>query len=325
MPLRFIADRRTLFWALILFPALPTLAYVKPELSLWLLPLSLYLAYCSGVLAHNHNHAPLFRGKRLNSLYSAWLSFFYGCPSFVWIPTHNQNHHRYLDGPGDATRTLDHAREDSLWAALSYPTRSAIAQTPAILRYVREARLHHPARFRQIVLETATVVLGHAAAAALALSLYGFARGTLLYACAVGFPALYAGWSMMFTNYLQHVGCDHASPDDHSRNFVSRWMNWLVFDAGYHTVHHEHAGTHWSAYPALHAARAARIAPHLIERTLLGYCVRRYFSSTPSPLAKVAESRGPLPPPQERPCAAAPPSETVCDTEDDRELAQSYG
>src|SRR6187431_2061001 len=98
MLLRFNADRRTLFWALILFPALPALSYTRPELAPWLLPLSLYLAYCSGVLSHNHNHAPVFRGRRLNSLYSAWLSFFYGCPLFVWVPTHNQNHHRYLGG-----------------------------------------------------------------------------------------------------------------------------------------------------------------------------------------------------------------------------------
>jgi fatty acid desaturase len=277
MQLRFIADRRTLFWALILFPALPALSYLRPQLAPWLLPLALYLAFCSGVLAHYHNHAPVFRAKRLNSLYSAWLSFFYGCPLFVWIPTHNQNHHRYLDGPGDATRTSELAARDSLWAALCYPTRSSIAQMPTILRYVRDARLHHPARSRQIVLETATVLVGHAAAAALALWLYGPARGALLYACALGLPALFAAWSMMFINYLQHVDCDHASADDHSRNFVSRWMNWLVFHAGYHTVHHEHAGTHWSAYPALHAARAGRIAPHLNERTIWGFCVRRYL------------------------------------------------
>lgn len=288
MQLRFIADRRTLFWALILFPALPALSYARPALAPWLLPLSLYLAYCSGVLAHYHNHAPVFRSKRLNSLYSAWLSFFYGCPLFVWIPTHNQNHHRYVDGPGDATRTSQLSPTDSLWAVLTYPTRSGIAQMPAIWRYARDARAHHPARFRQIVLETATVVLGHTAAAALALSRYGFGRGTLLYACAFGIPALSAAWSMMFTNYLQHVGCDHASDDDHSRNFVSGWMNWLVFDAGYHTVHHEHAGSHWSAYPALHAARAARITPRLNERTLLGFFVRRYLLNTRAARAGVA-------------------------------------
>lgn len=278
MQLRNVFDRRALVWALGLFPALPALSYFKPELAPWLLPVALYLAYCSGVLAHNHNHAPVFRGKRANALYSAWLSFFYGCPLFVWVPTHNQNHHRYLDGPGDATRTKDHAERDTLWAALSYPTRSAIAQYPAIWHYARDARLHKPARFRQILLETLTVLVGHAAVAAFAVAHYGFSRGALLYAFAFGIPAGFAAWAMMFTNYVQHVGCDHASPDNHSRNFVSRWMNWLVFDAGYHTVHHEHAGTHWSRYPELHAARAARIAPVLNQATIFGYCLRKYVA-----------------------------------------------
>jgi len=323
MQLRFIADRRTLFWSLILFPALPALSYAKPELAPWLLPLGLYLAYCSGVLAHYHNHTPVFRDKRLNSLYSAWLSFFYGCPLFVWVPTHNQNHHRYVDGAGDATRTSELAATDSLWAVLTYPIRSGIAQMPAIGRYARDARAHHPARFRQIVLETATVVIGHVAAAALALSLYGFARGALLYACALGVPAWSAAHSMMFTNYLQHVDCDHGSPDDHSRNFVSGWMNWLVFDAGYHTVHHEHAGTHWSAYPALHAGRAARIAPHLNEQTLFGFFARRYLLNAPSPRAKtvrpVASARE-----AESASAAVALTETVCDSQGERKLTDNY-
>ena len=287
MQLRFIADRRALFWALFFFPALPVLSYLRPTLAPWLLPAALYLAYCSGVLAHNHNHTPVFRSKRLNSLYSAWLSFFYGCPLFVWVPTHNQNHHRYLDGPGDATRTIEHAPRDTWWGVLSYPTRSAIAQAPAIWAYARAARQRHPARFRQIVFETATVALGHAGALLLALFSYGAARGMLLYACAFGIPAGFAAWSMMFTNYLQHVGCDPASPDNHSRNFVSRWLNWLVFDAGYHTVHHEHAGTHWSAYPALHAARASRIDPRLNQQTMFGYCLESYVLSKLRPRGEI--------------------------------------
>ena len=325
MLLRFIADRRTLFWALILFPALPALSYVRPELAPWLLPLALYLSYCSGVLAHYHNHAPVFRDKRLNSLYSAWLSFFYGCPLFVWIPTHNQNHHRYLDGPGDATRTSQLAPKDSLWAALCYPTRSALAQMPAVLRYARAARSKHPARFRQIVFESATVVLGHAAAAGLALVLYGPAGGALLYACALGIPAAYAAWSMMFTNYLQHVGCDYASADDHSRNAVSPWMNWLVFQAGYHTVHHEHAGSHWSTYPALHAARAARITPELNQGTLLGFCLRRYVLKPLSFRANAGSSRAQRGRPPEVDCAARARSETDCDTAGHRQMRDNCG
>jgi len=298
MQLRFEADRRALFWALVLFPALPALSYARPAWAPWLLPVALYLAYCSGVLAHNQNHTPVFRNKRWNSLYSAWLSFFYGCPLFVWVPTHNQNHHRYLDGMGDLTRTADHAPRDTWWAALSYPTRSALAQAPAIWHYALAARARNSGRFRQIVLETASVSLGHGAALALSVSLRGFGPGVWLYACAFGIPAAFAAWSMMFTNYVQHVDCDPASADNHSRNFVSRSMNWLVFEAGYHTVHHEHPGIHWSAYPALHAWRAARIAPHLNQRTIAGYCFERYV------LGRSGEGFG----------GARTPTETDCDT-----------
>ncbi len=313
MLLRFNADRRALVWALLLFPALPALSYVRPELAPCLLPLGLYLAYCSGVLAHNHNHTPVFRSKRWNSLYSAWLSFFYGCPLFVWVPTHNQNHHRYLDGPGDATRTSAHAPRDSLWAALSYPTRSAFAQAPAIWQYALAARSRNPARFRQILFETLSVVLGQGAALALAVSCYGLAAGAWLYACAFGIPAGFAAWAMMFTNYLQHVGCDHASPDDHSRNFVSRSLNWLVFEAGYHTVHHEHPGLHWSAYPALHAWRAARIAPHLNQGSILRYCLDRYLFRR---ALHTAEARSAM---------ASAPSETDCDRLPLASGAEKYG
>lgn len=298
MLLRFDADRRALFWALVLFPALPALSYARPLLAPWLLPAALYLAYCSGVLAHNHNHTQLFRNKRMNSLYSAWLSFFYGCPLFVWVPTHNQNHHRYLDGAGDVTRTVLHAPRDTWWAALSYPTRSALAQAPAIWQYVRAARSRNSGRFRQIVLETSSVLVGHGAAFALAVCLRGLGSGVWLYLCAFGIPAAFASWSMMFTNYVQHVDCDPASADNHSRNFVSRSMNWLVFEAGYHTVHHEHPGIHWSAYPALHAWRAARIAPHLNQRTIFGYCCERYLRGRSNEA-----------------CAGArAPTETDCDT-----------
>ena len=305
MKLRFAADRRALVWSLVLFPALPLLAFALPRTLPWLLPFGLYLGYCAGVLTHNHVHCPIFRGKRANELYSAWLSFFYGTPIFVWVPTHNQNHHRYLDGPGDLTRIAKLAPSDTLWAALSYPTRSAFAQASVIWSYADQARRGNLRRFRQIRVQTLTVILGHAFALSLALFWHGLGRGALLYAGAVLMPALFASWSMMFTNYVQHVGCDSASADNHSRNFVSAALNWLVFEAGYHTVHHEHPGTHWSSYPALHAERAARIDPRLNERTILGYCLKTYLLGTRSG-HPAAQSPGPgAAPPAPSPRAAA--------------------
>ena len=98
MRLRFVADRRTLLWAFVLFPLGPSLAYFRPALLPLLAPLLLYCSYLSGVLTHNHNHVPVFHGRRANLLYGAWLSFFYGFPIVSWLPTHNQNHHSSKTG-----------------------------------------------------------------------------------------------------------------------------------------------------------------------------------------------------------------------------------
>jgi fatty acid desaturase len=277
MRLRFAEDRRTLLWAFILLPLVPVLAYARPALTPWLVPLALYASYCAGVLAHNQNHCPTFVGRRANTAYAAWLSVFYGFPLFAWVPTHNQNHHRYLNGEGDATRTTLRGTADTAWLAFTYPLVSARSQLPLVLEWAREARAKRGARFTRVVLESAAVVLGHAGLAALAVWLHGAALGALVYVLSVGLPALLATYFMMFTNYVQHVGCDPASPDDHSRNFTSPFWNFFVFDNGLHTVHHEHPGVHWSRYRALHDARAARIDPRLNQNSLFGYVLRTYL------------------------------------------------
>jgi beta-carotene hydroxylase len=280
MRLRFVEDRRTLFWAFVLFPLVPALAFARPALLVWLVPVLLYLSYSAGVLAHNHNHCPIFVGRRANVAYGAWLSLFYGFPIFSWIPTHNQNHHRYLNGESDATQTSRHSSDDTLLAALTYPFTSARNQMRGVASYVRAARNRRPARLRRIAAESGVLVAGHLLFFSLAVALHGIATGALVYALAVGAPAALASYFMMLTNYLQHMGCDPLSPDDHSRNFTSPFFNWFVFDNGLHTVHHEHPGVHWSRYRLLHDARAARIDPALNQRSLFRYVIRTYFAGS---------------------------------------------
>jgi fatty acid desaturase len=277
MHLRFVEDRRTLFWAFVLFPLVPALAYAKPTLLPWLVPALLYTSYCAGVLAHNHNHCPTFVGRRANVTYGAWLSLFYGFPLFTWIPTHNQNHHRYLNGDGDATQTSLHTQTDTLFALLTYPAAAGRRQMPGILQYVRLARGRR-ALVRRMVAETSALVFGHVALLGLAVLLHGAGLGSFVYAISVGLPAALASTFMMFTNYLQHIGCDPRSPDNHSRNFTSPFFNWFVFENGLHTVHHEHPGVHWSRYRALHDARSAKIDPALNPRAIFGYVARTYFT-----------------------------------------------
>lgn len=277
MKLRFAEDWRTLIWAFLLFPLSPVLVLLKPSLLPWLAPLLLYCSYLTGVLSHNHNHCPVFTSRRANLLYGAYLSFFYGFPSFAWVPTHNQNHHRYLNGEGDATSTSRHTERDSLRAALTYPLASASFQRPLVLAYVREAFNTHPTRKPRIVIETATLLLGHASALGLFVGLRGWVVGLTGYIFAVGLPALLGTYWMMLTNYLQHAGCEPGSAHDHSRNFVSPFWNWFVFDNGLHTVHHEQPGTHWSRYRALHEQTRAGIAPQLNHSSILSYGARQYL------------------------------------------------
>jgi fatty acid desaturase len=131
---------------------------------------------------------------------------------------------------------------------------------------------------QRLIAECLTVPAGHLIALSLAIGCRGIVSGTVLYVLIVGLPTSLASGMMMFTNYLQHVGCDSGSASAHSRNFTSSVWNWFVFDNGFHTVHHEHPGAHWSELRALHARRQASIDPVLDQGTPLEFVCARYIA-----------------------------------------------
>jgi fatty acid desaturase len=272
---RHTSDYRTLFWALVLFPLAPVLAYVWPAALPWLIPLTIYTSYCSGVMTHNHVHVPVFTRRSFNDAYSIWISIFYGCPVSVWVPTHLENHHRYLDGPEDVTRTTRRSVKHDVWQALVYSLSCANWQRPLIASYVRRSYARRGRHWAQLAGQSTGLVFAHVGMLCLALWLHGTA-GLGIYLLSFGLPAALAPSFMLFTNYIQHVHCDPTSGDNHSRNFVSRAVNWFVFDAGYHTVHHERPSVHWSHYAELHQARAGSIDPSLLEHSVLSFCLKNY-------------------------------------------------
>lgn len=277
MKLRYAADVRTLVWALFLFPGVVIAAYARPDHALAVLPFALYAGFCAGVFTHYHNHCPVFVGRKANALYACWLSFFYGYPAFAWIPTHNANHHKFVNAQGDATITWRYSRRDTLFTAVTFFFVSSYWQAGLIRDFIRKARRSNPRQYRQILLQYATVILGHVSMLALAIGLHGLRRGALVYGCSLGASAAMGLWGMMAINYIQHVHCDPSSEYDHSRNFVGGFANWLVFNSGYHTAHHERAGAHWSTLPALHATIASKIHPDLNQPSIVGYVVKSYL------------------------------------------------
>ncbi len=276
--LRYREDWRTLLWAFVLFPAVGLAPYVEPRLIPWTLPLSLYLGFCAGVFSHNHNHTPTFKNRKMNAFFSAWLSVFYGFPTFAWIPTHNLNHHKFVNKAGDATITWRYSKRNTWLVASTYYFVSAYWQSSVIKEYIAKAKAQNPKLYRQIVGQYATLAVAQGGLLALAVALHHDAwwRGPVVWFFGFGVSAMFANWSMIFINYIQHVHADPWSEHDHSRNFVSRLGNWLVFNNGYHTAHHESAGLHWTKLPELHAKIEAHIHPELKQPSIFGYCFRAY-------------------------------------------------
>lgn len=276
MMLRHAADRRTLFWTLVLMPGLVVATYAFPRLAGWLMPLSIYAAYSAAVIAHNHNHVGTFVNKRVNRIFSTWISVFYGFPTYGWIPTHNENHHRYGGGPGDATVLVTLGQPDSAWLALTHFFRSSSTQGPLLAAYRKRLYRMSKRAWLGVWMQYVAVYGVHLTMLGLAVVRFGPARGIFVYASALGIPAFLALWGIMFTNWVQHVGTDPSSRWDHSRNFTSRWMNYFVFDNGFHTVHHERANLHWSQARAAHDKVAHLIDARLNDTSIFAYAWRTY-------------------------------------------------
>ena len=271
------ADYRTLLWVA-LAVTLVAVQYARPHLAFYLWPLTCYLAIACGVITHNHNHRATFSSRRMNNAFGHLLTIFYGYPTLMWIPTHNINHHHFVNRPGDATITWRYTNRHNLFVALTYFFVSSYFQSEPIQRYIRRAKQRNVHLYSRIMFQYAFFIGVYVGMLLLAIGLHFHQRmGLVVWLLALVLPALSSVSTIMFFNYIQHVHADAWSEHDHSRNFTGRIFNFFFFNNGYHTAHHEQPGLHWSALPAAHARVAHEIAPQLVETNLAWFLVRQYL------------------------------------------------
>lgn len=266
MLLRYAADRRTIAY-MVVTTAVFVLQWTVVGFHPALYVLYLFLSIAVTVIAHNHNHLPMFKGPLMNSLTDYWLTVFYGFPAFAWIPTHNMNHHRLNNKEGDYTITYRLTENNTLLMLLLYPTMSSYYQQKPIRDYLKN--LWRGDRRKWALAAGQYAFLGIWIAAFLILDW----QKALLY---VIIPQQVGLFAVLVFNYVQHVHADEESDINHSRNFTG-WLNLLLFNNGFHTVHHDRAGTHWSKTPEAHALVASKIDPALIEKSFWWYILRVYF------------------------------------------------
>jgi beta-carotene hydroxylase len=219
-----------------------------------------------GVIHHHHAHRPMWRGRALNRGTDLLLAVLQGHPTYAFAATHNANHHRHRHGPGDWARTYRFARGDTndLAGWLLHPFQAAAALYPHFLAHLARQRRHRPGVWRWALLQYALV--GAAWAVALGVDW----RLAQLYLLG---PQLVAMHWLLGANYFQHAHADPRSRWNYARNFTGA-VNWVCFNIGLHTAHHEHPREHWSRMPERHRELRHRVDPALEEASFLAYMLR---------------------------------------------------
>lgn len=240
-------------------------------LSIWLFAVAyaifLFLSIAVSVMAHNHNHLPMWKNKWLNIFTDNWLTVFYGFPVFAWIPTHNANHHKYVNKEPDYTKTWRYTEKNNLLTFLTYPSISSYFQQPVVFSFWKESYQRNKSKFLFYTLQFVILVTWIGA------FLWLDWRKALLY---VVVPQQVSLFTVLIFNYIQHVHADEESKYNGSRNFTGL-MNIMLFNNGLHTIHHMYPTLHWSDAPAEHAKIESKIDPSLMETSFWGFIIRTYI------------------------------------------------
>jgi fatty acid desaturase len=291
--LRYKADRRTLA-ILVCYAGLVAFqwAYAPSGIvGVALIVLTCFNSWLCSVIAHNTVHTPVFHKRWMNKLFQIWVSCSYGFPISDYIPGHNLSHHRFMQLQEDVMRTTKvNFRWNLLNLLFFFP-----AVTPGILRgnalYKQVMGEKARAWKRQLLLEM--VVVWSIKAVVVIVDW----RKALLY---VIIPHLFANFGIVTINFLQHDGCDETHPVNHSRNFMSKWLNFFAVNNGYHGMHHLTPGLHWSLLPQAHAEQIhPQLHPALEQPSLFVYLFKTFvfpgkrirYDGTPLVVKEVGEDR----------------------------------
>jgi beta-carotene hydroxylase len=280
--LRYQEDVKVLIW-MVITSGLLVINWLQPEFNWFTFLWACLMAVSVTTITHNHNHFPIWKNQWLNYAQDYWLTLFYGFPTFSWIPTHNKNHHKLNNRAGDYTITYRLSERNNLFTLLTYPTISGYWQQKPIKDFLKHNWRNRRAKFWFYISEYVILALWIGGA------LWLDWRKALLY---VVIPQQVGLFSVLAFNYLQHVGADEESEWEHSRNVISPVMNWLLFNNGYHTVHHNRPGLHWSQLPAKHIEIRHKLNPALTEYSFWWFILRTYFLAPVIPALRRPNLRG---------------------------------
>lgn len=233
-----------------------------------------YFSFLNSVVIHNHMHAGVFHSRRLNMLFRCVLSFGALYPASTNVSAHNLVHHHFEDeGQPDWAAPEHVSFKWNLLNILHFPN---VAGPNTFSGLQRWQAVGNRGAFRRQLLVEQVFAFG----LTLALLAYDF-WGALFF---IVLPQLWGARGILRINIIQHDQCDTSTEWNHSRNFVGRAFNWIMCNNGYHTIHHNRAGVHWSELHEWHAREVVpRIHPSLDEKSMVWYLFRTYVLNPARP------------------------------------------
>lgn len=233
------------------------------------------LSFLNAVVIHNHLHRGIFHSKALNLWWRRILSFGNLYPASANIPAHNLVHHHFEDdGKPDWAEPNVVDFRWNLLNLIHFPNVAGPRTFNGVSRWAQYTK--QPGFETQYRSELAF-------AFGLTAVLFVVDFWTTLFFVVI--PQLYGARCILRINLIQHDAADTSSEWNHSRNFVGRAFNWIMCNNGYHTIHHNRAGLHWSELDEAHRREVlSRIDPRLDERSMTVYLVRNYLLSFRRPL-----------------------------------------
>ncbi|WP_194824767.1 fatty acid desaturase [Nocardia sp. XZ_19_231] len=230
-----------------LWMGMTSAALFVPGTSAWYLavPLIIVLSLLNlsltiGVM-HMHTHRPLFVSKFPNRVVDILCCLPGNLTAAEMREVHVLNHHRFNDGPGDVTATTGMDKGiGALWYWVRYgmvvkihTVRTVFAADPA----PRRRKTRH-----QFIFDLAVyaVVIGSVWYVA------GFEKFVLFYWVPFLITQVNAGYFAWLSHAPARGFTDEPST---SLNNAGNILNFLIFNQGYHSVHHRYPGIHWSQIP----------------------------------------------------------------------------
>jgi fatty acid desaturase len=220
----------------------------------------------------------MFESKRMNVVWRYVLSFGGLFPISAVIPSHNLVHHHFDDDGQPDWAAPEHVRFE--WNLLNIVHFPNVAGPLTFNGVQRWARLAGKGDFRKQYTRELVFAFGVTGV----LLVWDF--WTALFFVVV--PQLWGARWFLRINIIQHDGCDTTTEWNHSRNFVGKIFNWFMMNNGYHTIHHNRAGMHWSELAQAHEKEVVpRMDPTLDEPSMLWYLARTYLFRIKRPAKRV--------------------------------------